>query len=54
MLGGLPLTVDVPVAEPHRDLPGVEALDAVGGGHHVPGVNQGAATRVLGVTIDGG
>ena len=54
VLIGLPLAVDVPVAEPHGDLLGVEALDAVGGCQHVPGVNQGAATRVLGVTINCG
>ena len=50
----LPLAVHVPVAEPHGDLLGVEALDAVGGRDHVPVVYQGAPTRVLGVTIDGG
>ena len=54
MLVGLPLTVHVPVAEPHGDLPGVEALDAVGGRHHVPVVYQGAPARILGVTMDGG
>ena len=50
----LPLTVDVPVSYPHRDLPGVEALDAVGGRDHVSVVDQGAPARVLGVTTDGG
>ena len=54
MLVGLPLTIHVPVAEPHRDLTGVETLDAVGGRDHVPGVYQGAATRVLGMTINSG
>ena len=50
----LPLTIHVPVSYPHGDLPGVEALDAVGGCEHVSVVYQGAPARVLGVATDGG
>ena len=51
VLVGFPLAVDVPVANPHGYFLGVEALDAVGRRHHVSRVYQGAAARVLCVTV---